>query len=304
MVNRRLSLVCQRALTRLEARYAQRWTARARRGVILCAGGFVFNPDMMRKHAPAFAGSMPIGTVGDDGSGIELGQSVGGAVGQMDRCSAWRFINPPEAFTCGILVDARGQRICNEELYGATLGELIAERARGHGYLVIDATMVAQAREQIRRQKGARFQKLSTFINLFLNRKTAATLTELAACCGMPADAFAATVAAYNGVALQGGADPFGKSEALCQPIRTPPFYAINCDIENAKFQTPCLTLGGLRVNGASGQVLRQDGSPIAGLYAAGRNAVGIASHSYISGLSISDCIFSGRTAGRCGARQ
>ena len=304
MVNRRVSLACQRALARLEARHAQRWTARARRGVILCAGGFVFNPDMMRKHAPAFAASMPIGTVGDDGSGIELGQSVGGALGQMDRCSAWRFINPPEAFTCGILVDARGQRICNEELYGATLGELIAERARGRGYLVIDATMAAQAREQIRRQKGARFQKLSTFINLFLNRKTAATLAELAACCGMPADVFASTVEAYNDVALKGGADPFGKTEALCRPIRTPPFYAINCDIENAKFQTPCLTLGGLRVDGASGQVLQQDGSPIAGLYAAGRNAVGIASHSYVSGLSISDCIFSGRTAGRCGERQ
>jgi predicted oxidoreductase len=55
---------------------------------------------------------------------------------------------------------------------------------------------------------------------------------------------------------------------------------------------------------GAAGQVLRQEGSPIAGLCAAGRNAVGIASHSYISGLSISDCIFSGRTGGRCGERQ
>jgi len=303
MLNRRLGLAAQRALVRFEARHARRWTIRARRGVILCAGGFVFNPDMMRRYAPAFAASMPIGTVGDDGGGIELGQSVGGDVRQMDRCSAWRFINPPEAFTCGILVDANGRRICNEELYGATLGELIAERANGRAFLVLDAAMVAQARTQIRGQEGARFQKLTTFVNLFLNRATAATPAELARRCGLSPESLVSTIEAYNTLARNGGEDPFGKARALCRPLHEPPFSAINCDIENTKFQTPCLTLGGLRVDGASGQVLRDDGSPIPGLYAAGRNAVGVASHSYISGLSIADCIFAGRTAGRHAAQ-
>jgi len=40
------------------------------------------------------------------------------------------------------------------------------------------------------------------------------------------------------------------------------------------------------------------------GLYAAGRNAVGVSSHSYVSGLSIADCIFSGRNAGRHAAAR
>lgn len=299
IVNRRMIQASQRALARLEARLGRRWNVKARSGVILCAGGFAFNPEMMKEYAPGFVKSMPLGTVGDDGGGILLGQSVGGAVGQMDRCAAWRFINPPEAFTYGILVDAQGQRICNEELYGATLGERIAQRAGGHAFLVIDAEMAAKAREQIRRQQGAGFQKVSAFINLFLNRKKAMRLDDLAARCGMPGDALAGTVEAYNSAALQGGPDAFGKAAALCRPIRTPPYYAINCDLANSKFLTPCLTLGGLRVDGFSGQVLRQDGSPIAGLYAAGRDAVGVASHSYISGLSIADCIFSGRNAGR-----
>ncbi len=34
-------------------------------------------------------------------------------------------------------------------------------------------------------------------------------------------------------------------------------------------------------------------------LYAAGRTAVGICSNSYVSGLSLADCVFSGRRAGR-----
>jgi 3-oxo-5alpha-steroid 4-dehydrogenase len=44
--------------------------------------------------------------------------------------------------------------------------------------------------------------------------------------------------------------------------------------------------------------VRREDGSTIAGLYAAGRTAVGICSNSYVSGLSLADCVFSGRRAG------
>ena len=156
----------------------------------------------------------------------------------------------------------------------------------------------------MRRQRWAAFQKITACINLFFNRTKATTLDQLAVRCGMRADVLAGTVEAYNRVALQGGPDAFGKAAALCQPIRTPPFYAINCDLENSRFQTPYLTLGGLRVDGCSGQVLRQDGSPIAGLYAAGRNAVGVSSHSYVSGLSIADCIFSGRNAGRHAATR
>jgi 3-oxo-5alpha-steroid 4-dehydrogenase len=58
------------------------------------------------------------------------------------------------------------------------------------------------------------------------------------------------------------------------------------------------LTLGGLVVAEGSGQVCRADRSAIPGLYAAGRTAVGLCSHSYVSGLSLADCVFSGRRAG------
>ena len=48
--------------------------ARARRAVVLCAGGFVMNREMVRQHAPFLLRSQfPLGTV-DDGSGILLGR--------------------------------------------------------------------------------------------------------------------------------------------------------------------------------------------------------------------------------------
>src|SRR4030095_16074476 len=59
--------------------------ARARRGVILCTGGFVMNRDMVRRHAAWMLRSQfPIGTV-DDGSGIRLGMSAGGAAINMNE---------------------------------------------------------------------------------------------------------------------------------------------------------------------------------------------------------------------------
>ena len=115
----------------------------------------------------------------------------------------------------------------------------------------------------------------------------------------MPSGALETTVEKYNTDAREGGSDLLGKSAELVEPLQTPPFYAIDCSLDSALFMAPCITLGGLRVEGETGRVLRADGSAIEGLYAAGRNAVGISSRSYMSGLSMADCFFSGRNAGR-----
>ncbi|MBX9638961.1 MAG: hypothetical protein K2X97_04305 [Mycobacteriaceae bacterium] len=40
-------------------------------------------------------------------------------------------------------------------------------------------------------------------------------------------------------------------------------------------------------------------GAAIPGLYSAGRTATGICSNSYVSGLSLADCVYAGRRAGR-----
>jgi len=47
---------------------------------------------------------------------------------------------------------------------------------------------------------------------------------------------------------------------------------------------------------------LHESGQAIAGLYAAGRAALGLPSSRYVSGLSLADCVFSGRRAGRSAA--
>jgi 3-oxo-5alpha-steroid 4-dehydrogenase len=296
--------IFQRELARFEERIVRRRFVRARGGVVLSAGGFVFNPALMREHAPNYAASsMRLGTAGDDGRGILLGRAAGGAIDRMNRCCAWRFINPPTAWTRGVLVGLDGTRICNEELYGSKIGEYLADGHGGRGVLVIDQAMMDAARAQMRTETMGGFQLVFGAANNYLNHEKASTLEALADACGIARERLAQTVAEYNR-GVEEGRDALGKSAGALHAIAKPPFYGINCDLDTVKFPTPCITLGGLVVDGLSARVVRESGDPIHGLYAAGRNAVGVSSHSYVSGLSVSDGIFSGRNAGAAAAAR
>ena len=95
--------------------------ARARRAVVLCAGGFVMNREMVKQHAPLLLRSQfPLGTV-DDGSGILLGASVGGAPMNMSEGFATIPWYPPGSLIKGIFINERGQRYINEDCYHGQL---------------------------------------------------------------------------------------------------------------------------------------------------------------------------------------
>ncbi len=266
--------------------------------VILSAGGFVFNRTMKAAYAGGFADIVPLGTVGDDGSGINLGVAAGGHAGHLERMTAWRFLSPPSALLEGVTVGPAGDRIANEDLYGATHSQIMIDKHGGRGFLILDAAIWRKARGQIRYQTQA-FQKVQAAYLFSAGHQKAGTLGDLAARIGVPADALAATVGAYNDGVATGAGDPAHKAPDLCAPIRVGPFYAIDISIRNSRaFPAPGLTLGGLRVDEETGQVLTAGDAPVPGLYAAGRTAVGICSNSYVSGLSLADGVFSGRRAG------
>ena len=80
--------------------------------------------------------------------------------------------------------------------------------------------------------------------------------------------------------------------------------FAIDISISQKMFPLAVLSLGGLRVNEDNGAVIDGAGRDIPGLYAAGRTAIGVASSRYVSGLSLADCVFSGRRAGKAAALE
>ncbi|MFA5121062.1 FAD-binding protein [Zavarzinia sp.] len=288
-----ISDLLMRRMAAIEARHAAPLRVRARLGVVLAAGGFVKNRAMMERHAPEFLKGFPLGSSGCDGSGIRLGLSAGGRLEKANSVSAWRFINPPHAFAKGIVVDPAGRRLTNEEQYGARLGDALMRRGGGRAFVILDAALRAEAKAEIAGGSLWGFQSFPARYILAMAKK-ADTIAALAAKLGMAPDVLMASVEANN-AACHGAPDPVGKSDEMRGAIAQGPFYALDISAGSSTFPLPVLTLGGLAVDEASGAVLNQAGEAVPGLYAVGRTARGLPSNFYVSGLSLGDCIWSGR---------
>jgi len=294
----------------LEARVAETRRIRARNGVILSTGGFAFNLDMLGRHRPFFASNyralMRLGSMGCDGSGIALGQSVGGATDRMDSIYAARNIAPPSALLDGVLVNRRGKRFINEESYSGYLGLAIADQPEGSAWVILTGRSFRQAIRQALFGGWLffKFYGVPALLNFVMGgTRRARSMEALAAKCGIDSVGLQETVAVLNAHVAAAEDDPLGKSAEHHRKLEDRSYYAINMSIPNIYAFTYLFTLGGLRVDEETGGVTKADGTAISGLYAAGRAALGLCSNGYISGMSIGDGMFSGRRAGRHAAQ-
>jgi 3-oxo-5alpha-steroid 4-dehydrogenase len=245
---------------------------------------------------------MRLGSAGCDGSGILLGQSVGGTTALMDKVYAARNVAPPNALLDGILINDAGKRFVNEDAYSGLLGLAIAGQPQGRAWLILPA---ASFRRAIKQSVSSgmlffKFYGVPALLNMFLGgTKRAVSLEGLARKCRVDAASLLKTMEAYQLTLASGRSDELGRLGENRKPILKGPYYAINMSIPNVYAFTYFFTLGGLVVDEDTGAVKTAAGQPIEGLYAAGRAAVGLCSNGYISGMSIGDGMFSGRRAGR-----
>ena len=260
---------------------------RTRRGVVLATGGFCLNPDMLRRHAPeALRCSSPIGAM-DDGTGILMGRSVGGRTIHMEQFFTTCPWYPPESLVKGIFVNAAGQRFVNEDCYHGRIGRKILEQPGDKVWLLVDNAVFARPMDLAKVEIAA----------------VGETWTEVEAELGFEPGTLASTVERYN-VHAGAGRDPvWRKAVKWLKPLVEPPFAALEFDL-NASFFS-YFTLGGLETR-PTGEVLDLAGEPIPGLYAAGRVTSGLPAWGagYSSGLSLADCTFFGRMAGRTAASR
>lgn len=291
MASPKASAYCRSKVVSLEAG-ARSYRIKANKGVILSAGGFIFNREMVAEHLPEFKRARMLGQGGDNGAGIALGVSACGATAQMQSASSWRFINPPKTWPKGMIVNLDGQRYCDEASYGAVIGTTMYRSNRGEGMLILDSDLYEKSTEHLSRDAR---MVITMFVKQQLkNAYRADSIEALAKLIAVNLENLQATLADYNLAAKEQLPDRFDKSPKDMAVISTPPFYAINI----AAGGSPSLSLGGLVVDEESGNVKTAAGKIIEGLYAGGRNAVGVASNNYVSGLSIADGVFSGRRAG------
>ncbi|MGH1370912.1 MAG: FAD-binding protein [Cellvibrionaceae bacterium] len=270
---------------------------RVNRGVIMSTGGFIANTAMLKEHAPIYAS---VRALGEDccGIGTQIGMSVGADVGCMDKVSAWRFFSPPSSLISGVVITSDGRRICNEDLYGATIADKLVEHSDGKGWLIVDDKVMRAAKQSARPFRMPWTQWMPIRMMMHFAAQKSETLAGLADKIGVESHQLKSVVETYN-LGCEKGDDAFAKLEKYQQQLGEGPYHALDISIDCPEVPCMSMTLGGLRVNETDGNVLDVSGQAIKGLYAAGRAAVGLCSKSYISGLSLADCVFSGRRAGR-----
>ncbi|NMF96392.1 FAD-binding protein [Aromatoleum toluolicum] len=258
---------------------------RARRGVILSTGGFNLNCDMLEEYVPQVTGnSEPLGIPYNDGAGIKLGVSAGGATQAMDGVIATASFYPPAQLIKGILVNSHGERFVAEDSYHGRTAAHIIEQPEYKAYLILDAEIFA-------------YPELTDYSHHTLVDGWE-TVEEMEAGLKLPEGSLQRTLAEYNRHA-ETGVDPlFYKHPEWVKPLNVGPYAAFDVSFNKSTYLF--ITLGGLKTN-ADGEVLTPLGRTVAGLYAAGACVSSIPQNGegYASGLSLGPGSFFGRCAGR-----
>jgi 3-oxosteroid 1-dehydrogenase len=277
---------------------------RARRGVILGCGGFEHNEQMRVKYQRApITTEWTVGAAANTGDGILAAEKLGAGLELME--DAWwgptvPLVGAPwfalsERNSPGsIIVNMAGNRFMNESMpyveachhmYGGEWGQGPGPGENVPAWLLFDQ----QYRD---RYIFAGLNPGQRIPNKWLQSGVivkASTLSELAAAAGLPADQLMATVERFNGFARSGVdedyhrgesaydnyyGDPTNKPNPNLGEISHPPYYA-------AKMVPGDLgTKGGVKTD-VHGRALRDDGSVISGLYAAGNVSSPVMGHTY-----------------------
>jgi succinate dehydrogenase/fumarate reductase flavoprotein subunit len=280
---------------------------RARRGVVIATGGYSHNSAMRQRFMPDPTPSHSLACASNAGDGIALGLAHGGAVAP-ERQGTGAFWSPvsltrradgsqgafphlslDRAKPGLIAVNGAGKRFVNE---ANSYHDFVQAMFRSHrdvpampAYLICEACFVARyglGTVYPGTTDLARFERAGYLT-------TAPSLAALATKLGIDPAALEATVERYNGFGRTGHDPDFGKGDselnrfngdASVKPnpclgeIRNGPFVAV------AVWPAEIGTSTGL-VTDRDGEVLSENGAPIAGLYACGNDMASVMEGTY-----------------------
>lgn len=256
----------------------------ARRGVIIAAGSFNMNTDMIAKHIPLLGEtSEPLGIPSNDGAGVRLGMSAGAATSAMDGVIPTASIYPPGQLIKGIIVNKNGERFVAEDSYHGRTGNFVMEQPDQKAWLIVDSEIFA-------------YPEIPTAHHSLVDGWE--TIEEMEGALALPAGSLVRTMASYNANAAEGRDPALFKSPEWLKPLDQGPWAAFDISFDRSTYLF--ITLGGLKT-GANGECLDARSEPIPGLYAAGASAAHIprSGKSYASGMSLGPGSYFGRRAGR-----
>ena len=259
------------------------------KAVVLATGGFGANLDMVASYKPDLKGFMTTNAPGIQGQGIAMATAIGAATVDMDQIQIHPTVeaNTAALITEGlrgdgaILVNANGERFTDEVSTRDKVSAAEIAQPGSFSWLIVDQAMA----------------DASNVIQGYITKgytKQGATYEELAKEIEVDPATFAATMEKWNGcVEAKTDAD-FGRT-SFANPLNTAPYYAIKVSAGVHH------TMGGVVIN-SSTEVLKEDGSVIPGLFAAGEVTGGVHGANRLGGTAVADFVVFGRIAGASAA--
>lgn len=277
-------------------------TLKAKKGVVLAAGGFCRDKFYRKLQDPRIPDDVDSTNHAGATAGVLLKAfEIGAYPVQVDWIQFGPWASPDEkgfgaapiltqqgTFKYGIAVDVRtGKRFMNELADRKTRADaefkILREDPKAYPITFADTKMAFKDLSEEVISKGMASGKVVG---------ECASLDEIASKYGVPADALKETVKKYN-EGVKAKKDEFGKQEsALSEINEAGPFYVIRLSPK------PHHTMGGLKINEKAEVISSKTNKPIPGLYAAGEITGGTHGASRLGTVAITDCIVFGMIAG------
>ena len=259
------------------------------KSVILATGGFGANLDMVTQYKPELAGFMTTNAAGAQGQGIEMATAIGAGTVDMDQIQIHPTVeaNTAALITEGlrgdgaILVNANGERFVDEVGTRDVVSAAEIAQPGSYSWLIVDQAMA----------------DASSVIQGYIKKgytKTGATYEELAKELDVDPAAFANTMETWNSYVEAKNDPDFGRT-SFANPLNNGPYYAIKVTAGVHH------TMGGVTINSAT-EVLKEDGTVIPGLFAAGEVTGGVHGANRLGGTAVADFVVFGRIAGESAA--
>ncbi|UXA12910.1 FAD-binding protein [Mycobacterium sp. SMC-8] len=274
----------------------ERRAIRARRGVLLAAGGFERNDDLRARYGVPGTSRDTMGPWGNLGLAHLAGIAAGAGTDLMDQAWWSPGLTHPDGtsafalwFTGGIFVDDEGRRFVNESAAYDRLGRAVLT-AVADGTVTLPFWMIYDDGDGVVppvKATNVSMVEPDKYVAAGLWR-TADTLEELAAAIGVPPSNLVETVERFNGFVREGRDRDFGRGDepydrafsggaAPLYPIEKGPFHAAAFGVSDLG------TKGGLRTDTAA-RVLDRADNVIPGLYAAGNTMAAPSGTTYPGG--------------------
>lgn len=257
--------------------------------VIVAAGGFGSNFDMMASYNPALANAVTTNHAGATGDGINMATAVGADTVDMEQIQLHPTVYQETGLLVsesvrsmgGILVNAEGKRFTNDMSTRDAVSAAELEQPGAYAYIIFDQRIVDDLKSCEKYIKSGLTVQADTYEEL-------ASLMELDE---TAAAAFVESMDIWNAAVAAGEDAEFGRNNGMDGDLATAPYYAIKI--------APGIhhTMGGIKID-TDAQVIDTEGNVIPGLFAAGETTGGVHGGNRIGGNAVCDFVVFGRIAG------